>query len=258
MASEIKLSTNELVSALALCGHDHIASQILNENKLINNDKEFERFVSESEWLLKQKGYWDEERETKITAGLEDLLHLLVHSRRRVRCVKQNRVLFIHYLDDKNSMIQHVKENDHTFSFHENKLGYYELLCEYFEVQTNKEKDVDNLRPIQVSDEMFDELHTIEKEVIEAMIEDKSLDKELRIFLKDFRRNKQELDNISFIESNYVRDENEIDQIAFLLPSDEFIWHIDYEKVNDGEIYFAAINNKEYFDKIDETIKEFF
>ncbi|WP_228485622.1 hypothetical protein [Thermaerobacillus caldiproteolyticus] len=79
----IRLSTNEFVSALALSGYSELASQVFNDLQLIKHEKEWERFVQQTEQLLSQKGYLDDTRESSLVPGLENLIHLLVQSRKK-------------------------------------------------------------------------------------------------------------------------------------------------------------------------------
>lgn len=79
----VRLSTNEFVSALALSGYSELASQVINDLQLIKNEKEVERFVQQTEQLLRQKGYLDNTRESSLVSGLENLIHLLVQSRKK-------------------------------------------------------------------------------------------------------------------------------------------------------------------------------
>lgn len=91
---QIRLSTNELTAALALSGYDQIASQVLNEQGLITDEAEFPRFVEETETALRKKGYWDDDRDTGLAKGLEDLVYLLVHSKRKIRCIHMERNVY--------------------------------------------------------------------------------------------------------------------------------------------------------------------
>jgi hypothetical protein len=182
----------------------------LNDLQLIKNEKEVERFVQQTEQLLNQKGYLDDTRESSLVSGPENLIHLLLHSRKKVRCVdmKKKQVLFFHHIHQSKTLIQYVKGNDHYFTFHDTESGFFQMLCDYF--------------------------------------------------VNDFLGHGQELSNISFLESHYTKDESVIDQVVFLLPSESFIWHIDYEKVEQHQIFFVPVSVHEYFCKIDETVKEFF
>lgn len=257
---QIKLSINELVSALALCGYDKMASQVLNEQELIKNELEFNRFVEETETKLRQKGYWDDNRKTSLAKGLEDLLYLLVHSKRKIRCIhmRERRVLLIHLINNKNSLIQNVQAGEHTFSFHENSNGFYDIIRNHFGM-ADIEAEIDGWQPIQMTDDMVDELHTSDPKVLLAIKQDENQAMPLRNFADDFLKNGQEFDNISFMLSNYVKDQSEFDEIGFLMPGNNLVWHMNYDNVEKNhEVMLEPIPVKTYFKQIDTAVSGFF
>ncbi|MFD2923798.1 hypothetical protein [Halobacillus naozhouensis] len=256
---KIKLTVNELVSALVLCGYEQVASQILNDHKLIQNEAEFDRFVYQAEISLRGKGYWDDDKETNIASGLEDLLHLLIQSTKKLRCVnmENERVLLIHDVNQEHSLIQEIHNHEHTFWVHQNADGFESIFISHYGLE-KVDYDRADLQTIQLSDTMLDELHTTEADVLGRMIRDEKVDSSLRSFLQEFLRNGQELDNIAFMVSNYVEDQSKFDQIVFLLPGQGLIWHVDYENVNNHEIFIHPVEIGEYFHKIEHTLLEFF
>lgn len=257
---QIRLSTNELVAALALCGYDQIASQVLNEQGLINNEEEFPRFVEESETALKKKGYWDDNRNTRLAKGLEDLLYLLVHSKRKIRCIhmRKKRVLLIHSLNNNHSLIQSVQTGEHSFSFHKNNSGFYSILRNHFGVE-DIHMEPDGWQPIQMTDGLIEELHASDPRVLQAIEQDESQDQPMRDFAGDFLKNGQEFDNISFMISNYVKDQSEFDDIQFLLPGNNHIWHMNYENVErNRQVFLEPIPINLYFNEINLAVQNFF
>ncbi|MGY0694825.1 hypothetical protein ACW2QC_18925 [Virgibacillus sp. FSP13] len=257
---QIKLTINELVAALALCGYDKMASQILNEQELIKGESEFMRFVEETETELRQKGYWDDNRKTGIAKGLEDLLYLLVHSKKKIRCInmRKRHVLLIHLLNKKNSLVQEVRDGEHGFSFHPNSEGFNDIIREHFGMEDTG-MDVEGWQPIRMTDDLIDELHTSDPEVLLAMKQDESQAVALRDFAGDFLINGQEFDNISFMQSDYVKDQSAFDEIGFLLPGNNFMWHMNYENVEKNhEVTLEPIPVTMYFQKINNVVSEFF
>ncbi|WP_269411259.1 hypothetical protein [Lentibacillus daqui] len=257
---QINLTINEMVAALSLCGYDKMAGQILNEQELIKNESEFNRFVQETETKLRQKGYWDDNRETGIAKGLEDLLYLLVHAKKKIRCInmRKHRVLLIHLLNKKHSLVQEVKGGEHAFSFYKNSDGFYDILREHFGMR-DTETDINGWQPIQMTDELIDELHTSEPELLLTMKQDENQAMALRDFAGDFLRNGQEFDNISFMKSDYVKDQSEFDDIQFLLPGNNFVWHMNYENVEENhQVILEPIPVKTYFEEIERVLTDFF
>ncbi|MCY9452703.1 hypothetical protein MOF53_20940, partial [Bacillus haynesii] len=78
-------------------------------------------------------------------------------------------------------------------------------------------------------------------------------------FSFDFLKNNQEIDNISFYESDYITSQSRLDQAVYLLRSDDFIWHLDYENIKKtGSLFLQPVAVNEYFEKIVNTMNEFF
>lgn len=260
MKSEgVSLTTNELASVLALCGYETMASQILNSINLKESTDVFERFIKDTELSLKGKGFWDESRSTMLVSGLEDLMHILVQSKRKIRCIKEDRVLFIHLLKgDQRTLIQEIRNHTHLFSIHSMENGFQSILLGHFELDRKSEKTIEEIPTLQLSETIYDQLHQIEPLVIDSMIKDEKLAGPLRLFLSDFKSNQQEFDNVSLMEMDYVKDYAEIKEVIFLLPSENFVWHLDYHKIHEKEIYVVPTSIDEYSKKLNEAISLFF
>jgi hypothetical protein len=246
------------VSVLALCGFDQAASQILNDHNLIENEEQFERFVEQSEQMLKLRGYWDDNRETNIASGLESMMRLLVQSSNKVRFVNEYHILITHLINNKYSLIQQIADQSHSFTFYPHSEGYQPIIENQLGLKDENASLLDELQTIEISEEVFNEFHTLDEAVLHSMISDEKLNISLRTFLKDFKRNEQKLDNISFLNSNYVKDETTVDQVVFLLPSDGFVWHLDYEQVNQDKIFIVPVPNSLYVSKLQETLDSHF
>jgi hypothetical protein len=257
-SQRLSLTTNELVAVLALCGFERAASQILNDQDLIQNEDQFDRFVEQSEQLLKERGYWDDSRETKLASGLESMIRLLVNCSKKVRCMNGNNVMIIHLLNDKYSLSQHVTDQFHTFTFFQHSEGYQNIMNDLLGRKESIDDDLDKFQTIELSTDVFDEFHHLEQSVLHSMINDSELNVSMRAFLKDFLMNEQKLDNISFLKTNYVKDQTTAEQIVFLLPSNGFVWHIDYEQVQQDKLFIVPIPESLYVTKIEETIESFF
>ena len=60
------------------------------------------------------------------------------------------------------------------------------------------------------------------------------------------------------MEMDYVKDYAEIKEVIFLLPSENFVWHLDYHKIHEKEIYVVPTSIHEYSLKLNEAITQFF
>ncbi|MGG0889408.1 hypothetical protein [Cytobacillus horneckiae] len=253
----ISLSTHELAFCLALCGYESMGSQIFNSMQL-SVENEADRFIQETEISLRRKGFWDEDRSTMLVSGLEDLLHLLVHSKKKIRSIKSNQVLFIHMLDQKNVLFQEILGQSHFFSIQAIEEGLTNLLEKHLGLDKESTKPENGFQTLLFSEQMYDELHQLDPSVLEKMVNDPALDVELRQFFADFKENNQEFDNMSFMEMDYIKDYIEIKQVNFLLPSKHFIWNLNYEKIEQEEVYIIPENINEYCKGLNEAIMHYF
>ncbi|MCY7769339.1 hypothetical protein MOB66_04870 [Bacillus haynesii] len=254
--SKIILTTNELVSALLLCRYEKAAEDIINEQQLIQDEEDIELFSTQAENLLKQRGYWADDTESNLQKGLENLIHLLIQSKRKVRCIHRKRVLIVHHVQKDELIVQEIENQNHSFSILRSRDSFLKILKAFYHSQGDKKPECEIF---QMSEESFDEFHEVEAEVIKLMAEDPKTHPSISQFSFDFLANDQELDNISFIESDYIQNQTRLDQVVFLLRNDSFIWHLDYENLKkDGSIYLQPVAINEYFEKIVDTMNEFF
>lgn len=117
----------------------------------------------------------------------------------------------------------------------------------------------DGWQPIQMTDELVEELHTSDPRVLHAIKQDENQAQAMRDFAGDFLKNGQEFDNISFMISNYVKDQSEFDEIQFLLPGNNHIWHMNYENVErNRQVILEPIPINLYFNEINLAVQNFF
>src|SRR5699024_9157597 len=202
---------------------------------------------------LKEKGYWDENRNSKLAKGLESLLSLLVHAKKKVRCVNMENysVLLIHSINHTNVLLHSISNVNYAFYFHVYNNDLYYILINQNNL-TDSEVSIEEDIPLQLSDQLVDEYHKSEPIVLETLSNDKAQPKPLRDFARHFLDNGQEFDNISLMISNYVKDKNEFEEIQFLLPGNSYIWHMNYEALEkNSTIIMEPIPVRTYFKEIE-------
>ncbi|MCJ2146378.1 hypothetical protein [Bacillus sp. B19-2] len=254
--SKIILTTNELVAALLLCRYDKAAEDIINDQLLIQTEKDIDPFSTQTENLLKQRGYWATDTESNLQKGLENLIHLLIQSKRKVRCIHRKRVLIVHHVQNDEFIVQEIENQNHSFSILRSRDPFLEVLKTFYHSYTDKKPEHEIF---EMDEDSFDEFHEVEAEVIKRMAEDPKTHPSISQFSFDFLANDQELDNISFVESDYIQNQTRLDQVVFLLKSDDFIWHLDYENIKKtGSLYLQPVAVGEYFEKIVAVMNEFY
>ncbi|MBU8684064.1 hypothetical protein CHCC20375_0823 [Bacillus licheniformis] len=254
--SKIILTTNEIVAAFLLCRYEKAAEDIINDQQLIQDEKDIEPFSIQAENLLKQRGYWADDTESNLQKGLENLIHLLIQSKRKVRCIHRKKVMIIHHIQKDELIVQEIENQNHCFSILRSRELFLEMLKSFYHSYTDKKPEHEIF---EMDEDSFDEFHEVEAAVIKRMAEDPETHPTISQFSFDFLANNQELDNISFVESDYIQNQTRLDQVAFLLRSDNFIWHLDYENIKKaGSLYLQPVAVNEYFGKIVDTMNEFY
>ena len=255
----ITLTTFELASCLTLCGYESMANQVINDIGMNKDLNMINRLVEQTEGSLRVKGFFDDNSPTMLVSGLENLLHLLVQSKKKIRCIRGEHVLFIHLLNQHKVLVQDIRNQNHTFSIQMLKESTLKrLIKDHLELKNTDIPFKEELNALMFTESLFDEIHYLDTTILEQMYTDKSLDREFRIFLDDFNNSKQEFNNISFMEMDYIKDFLELKQVHFMLINEQFIWHLDYENIQDDKIYIIPLGIEDYFTKLTQNIKDFF
>lgn len=260
---EIKLTVNELVATLSLSGYEYIANQIIQDHGLINSEEQFNRFVQETETSLKKKGYWDDNQETGIARGLQDLLYLLVHSKKKIRAInmRNQNVIIIHLLaNKKDTLIQFIDNSGHHFYFQDVIDSIGELLRKHAEMD-DVGASVGGWQPLHLSDELFNEFHATHPSVLQFMTEDRAQPKPIREFVSALLANGQEFNNISYMQSNYIQDHSLFEDIHFFIPAknNDYIWHLDYQEIESAKrVILQPIPVNSYFQEIERVARAYF
>lgn len=257
--NSLQLSTNELAAALALCGYENIASEfIINIKDGKNGEETVNRFIEYTESTLKGKGYLDESRSSLLGSEIEDLLHLLMISTKKVRCIREEHVLFIHCIDEENVLIQEIKNQVHCFTKQKMSEGFENILRKHYRLTNTNSSFMRDRKTMLLSEDLYNELHNIDTQFLEHMISGNELDIDLRQFLVDFKNNNQQFNNLSFMEMDYIRDQMDLRQVNFMLPNKQSIWHLDYTKIFNKEVYIIPIEKDDYFRQLNQQIFNFF
>lgn len=245
--NELTLTTAELIGTLELCGFVNFTKSLRKEYRFKDTSLSDEAIEN-----LKTKGYWNGRRKTKLSIELQEILETLVHSSKMLICKNKLQKLVIHQHNRDQSLIQLISDGQHTFSYYNIQSGFVDLLCHFYGIQASTRKDVDTILTIEITDKEFDSLHNLKTAEIDKMMENPELHHQLADFLKDFQDNNQSFHSFSFIEKTNAA-KTKIDQLAYFLPNDDLIWHVDYEQVKLNKIYLVPVTFSEYFSKIEDT-----
>jgi len=256
MNPTITLTHEEFTAVLSLYGYEHVASDMMALFNL-ESQAQAERFIRGTEKTLAAKGYLDQSRANGLDDGLEQTIHLLIQSKRKIRWIQGNRVRFIHQVAKRKLLVQEVENGQHQFSFYEMENGISLMLKKWYQSNTRAlTKDMEFLT-LELTADNFDDLHQMTPDYVRTVLEDKSSHPAFRQFIYDFNENKKELDNVAFLLSNYAKDEMHMDQVIFFLPSAECVWYVDYEKVDNDQIFISSLHTNEFLDMLEKDVLEF-
>lgn len=251
------LTPGELVAALSLCGYDTIATSLLQEHSLVASDEEADRFLFQAETLLRERGYFQESRPNFLPKGLDSFIHVLVKSKRKCRCVSGVKKIVLHSLPQQNTLLQTFDGTEYSFLFLRSKKTVHDTIKSFFETGYIPNTPFDALQPIVMDSDSFNRLSTATPEAIRALMEES--DASGQAFLRGLLHNRIALDNITFLEADFVKDETHIDQVQFLLPQKEFVWHLHYGDIRTSNtIRLEPIAKSVYFERVLMVVDQWF
>ncbi|PLT29797.1 hypothetical protein [Peribacillus deserti] len=252
----ISLTTNELASVLALCGYESMATDVINGQNELNSEEDFDKFLKETEASLKIKGFWNEQRESYIEEGLESLITLLVHSKKKVRIIRGQKVTFIHSLNRNNLLLQRISDGIHSLEII-NSQELKKVLQNSCQGGLVSSHEIDKLETLKLNEDIFNQLHHLTNESVSNLLA-RNLPFSLSRFLEDFEANAFEFDNASLMEINFEQDVLSISQIFFFLNMGNYLWIMDYDNVKENEIFVIPMRVEDFNNLIFSVISDYF
>ncbi|MDG5471943.1 hypothetical protein P6709_09295 [Jeotgalibacillus sp. ET6] len=238
MNSAICLSHEELTAALDHCGYDCIAEDTRSFFNLTSK--------VDTDFFAKSAGFSNE---------LENIFTNLKKSHRKIRWIQENGVKFIHFIEGESMLIQEVKNGEHRFSYRPHSESLCSALQGWYEFKGRKLIDDMEFLTIELTTDSFDELHQMSPDYVKEVMKDRSAPPAFRQFLYDFNLNKKELDNFSFLFSSEGK--MKLEQVIFFLPSEECVWFIDYQNVENDQIFIKPFFIHEFLFRLEDQIRLF-
>jgi hypothetical protein len=256
---KITLTSKELAGAMALCGYNNFVRHLISAKNIVSRKKkDVNLFSEEAEQSLREKGFWHARTETNLSKDLEDLVNAVGQSKRNFHCKRLGHELFIHQIDLSFSICQFVDGEQHTFTYLDHRKGYQEELARFYKLDPVSSQNLSKMQLIQVSEEVYNSLHELKDEEIEQMFNNEYENQSFKEFIAAFKKNGKVFNPFTFTETDYVDGKSRTDQVAFSVPGDGMVWHLEYEKVSEHKVYFVPVPVSDYLKKIEDTIYEFF
>lgn len=258
-SEKVILTSKELAVALVSCQYENFARHIILKDDLVSKNKEdITVFTEEAEESLREKGLWNARRKTKLSQNLEDLIQVLGTATKNVHFTQNEQELFIHQINRNQYLKQHIVNKKHTFTYLDHTKNLSKEMMSFYDLDSSAYFNDEQLQTIQVSDKVYDALHKLKNEEVENILNNETENDSLREFISSFNKNNKVFNQISFNTCNHKTGENQKDQVAFSLPGNQMIWHVDYEQIHDHTVYFVPVPINDYFKNIEDTLEEFF
>ncbi|WP_071460738.1 hypothetical protein [Bacillus massilinigeriensis] len=190
----------------------------------------------------------------EISEPLKEILNSVLSTSSMARFENGEKTLLI-FPDSKSNIIAERIEGD---SFEFSKHGFKELssiLRGFYGWDTSNQVDPMKIN-IGLTSDIYDLIHGIEPSVLDEMIEDESFEVQIRHFLLDFKRNHQQVSKIIFKKRRIDKYDMEENHVMLFVPSESFIWHINYEGIKDDQIILTSNTVPTYLSVVQKITKE--
>ncbi|MCD7035985.1 hypothetical protein LRR81_17210 [Metabacillus sp. GX 13764] len=254
--NSISLTTEELAAVFALCGFEDIASDVFNSKEIPEDRDVLSDYAENLEVSLKMKGFWDDERESSVPEGLENLITLIAHSKKKVRFVSGPEVLFIHHARMNEAIIQYISEGTHHFHMVSLDEELKSELIDFLHIRTGETLTEHQLDQLLLTEELYNQLHFLSEETHEQILQSDA-PASLKSFLKDFKNNQYEFDNLSLLDSSFENKELNVTSVMFYVIENGYVWWLDYNKVEQDEIYILPISIEEFMVAVMDTVNHY-
>jgi hypothetical protein len=219
---KLTISTKHLLASLVHFGHEDFTKILAKENEITKN--ELTAILDSQTYIIKEEKL--DLKQDGLT--IEEVIYYLTNSTKKMRYETAKTFLNIYHIDAKVSLIEEVSNQQHSFSIHNRKNGFFHLLCDFYQYYANLNEDPKSVA-LEISDEFYDHLLSMTKDELLQMIQDEILDEDKRTLLEDFIKNGQKVNQGCMLALK--KKKQEIVKPLIFIPGNEFVWHIDYENI---------------------------
>lgn len=238
-AQKINVSSQNLIDALIEFGFTKRARE----------------FAIESGFTLKEIDQQKKKSKgIEVSEPLKEILNSVLSMSSMARFESGEKTLLVFPDSKSNIIVERIEENSYEFSKHDFK-ELNSILTEFYGWDTSKQDDFMKVN-IGLSSDIYDLIHGIEPSGLDDMIEDENFELQIRHFLRDFKRNYHQVSKIIFKKrriNTYVMEE---DHVMLFVPSENFIWHINYEEIMDDQIILTSNSVPTYLSVVQKITEE--
>ena len=244
---KISVSTQELIEVLAQSGSNKRVREFAEENNI--SKKEIDQIIVTTQ-------------ETKVNNSgnhivlLKNMVNSILNSNKMIRFENGDHCLLIYPSEGAGVILEDVHKNQHTFSQFKTLNGLNEIICNFYGVNSKLQEDPVKIN-IELSNDMYDLIHNKKSSDLDRMIEDQSIDSKIRLFLRDFKKNNQQVSKITFKKRKIEKNLMQLDFVMLFVPGENNIWHINYEETDNNQIFLMSNSVSHYFNTLHNILDDF-
>jgi hypothetical protein len=153
-------------------------------------------------------------------------------------------------------ILEYVHKDRYEFLKHNHSQDLNEAICDFYGLDSKLQEDPVKIN-IELSNNLYDQIHNMDSANLNEMIDDEKIDGEIRQFLGDFKRYNHKVSKIIFKkrknEKNYMQE----DLVMLFVPGEDYIWHIKYEESVNNQIFLMGNSVSHYFNVLQKILDDF-
>ena len=238
---KISVSAQDLIAVLAHSG----------------SVKRAKEFAKENNFSKKEIGQINETQpESNISNALKDIVSTVLGASKMIRIENGNKYLLIYPAHRAGGILEYIHNGRHELIKYNSFQGLNELICNFYGLDFKLQGDPMKIN-IEISNSLYDQIHNMDSAELNKMIDDEKFDVKIRQFLRDFKRNNQQVCKLVFKkrknEKNYMQE----DFAMFFVPGEGYIWHIKFEEADNNKIFLMSNSVSHYFDVLQKILDDF-
>ncbi|WP_154973418.1 hypothetical protein [Priestia megaterium] len=238
--SPITLSTNQLIAALTLCGYEKEAQSVGKQQKI--KKMELDQILYGPDFIMQKSNLWDDETDVGINETMVSLIQHIVEAPKKIKFVHKSKSLNFYWVNNNHIIIEQQFQKKHIFSFTHSLLGFGEEVTNFYKL--NQGENCVFKTKVSLSDSAYDSLHHMSSKALNKMIEDDSVEVQMKKFLQDFKDNGQEIVHVMFQNDQHVQ------TVLSFIPGNRYCWLPDVQKES-KEVHFVSAKLDDFLSLIE-------
>ncbi|MEJ9310957.1 hypothetical protein P4655_06270 [Priestia megaterium] len=191
---------------------------------------------------MKKSNLWDDGTAVGINETMVSLIQNIVESPKKIKFVHKGKSLNFYWINNNYIIMEQQFQKKHIFSFTHSLLGFGEEVTNFYKLDQG-ENCVSKTK-IGLSDSTYDSLRHMSLKALNKMIEDDSVEAQMKQFLQDFKDNGQEIIHVMFQNGQHLQ------TVLSFIPGNHYCWLPDAQKES-KEVHFVSAKLDDFLSLIE-------